>query len=158
MALAVMKECHKLDVDCIVAPHEADAQLAFFNLQGIADLVITEDSDLLLFGCKKVESMIMALLVESEKMGLKVYLFFQVMFKLDLAGNGVLVEEEKLKLCMGIRPELYSFDKFRYMCILSGCDYLESLPGIGITKACQFITRTQDPDIHRVGNIVTSAL
>ncbi|XP_018332276.1 exonuclease 1 isoform X3 [Agrilus planipennis] len=53
MALQLIKACRKINVDCIVAPYEADAQLAFLNTQGIADLVITEDSDLLLFGCKK---------------------------------------------------------------------------------------------------------
>lgn len=40
-------------VDCIVAPYEADAQLAFLNKSGIAQLVITEDSDLVLFGCEQ---------------------------------------------------------------------------------------------------------
>lgn len=54
MAIQLMQECRKLDVDCIVAPYEADAQLAFLNICGIADYVITEDSDLTLFGCKKV--------------------------------------------------------------------------------------------------------
>ena len=38
----------------IVAPYEADAQLAFLNQQKIADIIITEDSDLILFGCDKV--------------------------------------------------------------------------------------------------------
>ena len=38
----------------MVAPYEADAQLAYLEKQGIADIVITEDSDLLAFGCKKV--------------------------------------------------------------------------------------------------------
>lgn len=41
-------------VDCIVAPYEADAQLAFLTKSGLAQAVITEDSDLLAFGCKKV--------------------------------------------------------------------------------------------------------
>lgn len=54
MALSLMQECRKINVDCIVAPYEADAQLAFLNLQDIAQYVITEDSDLVLFGCKKV--------------------------------------------------------------------------------------------------------
>lgn len=35
MASEVIKECHKINVDCIVAPYESDAQLAFFNLKGI---------------------------------------------------------------------------------------------------------------------------
>ena len=33
-------------MDCIVAPYEADAQLAYLMKSGIAQLVITEDSDL----------------------------------------------------------------------------------------------------------------
>lgn len=41
-------------VDCIVAPYEADAQLAYLTQSGLAQGVITEDSDLLAFGCKKV--------------------------------------------------------------------------------------------------------
>ncbi len=32
--------------------------------------------------------------------------------------------------------------KFRQMCILSGCDYLESPKGIGIKKAQQFLINT----------------
>jgi len=43
-----------MKVECIVAPYEADSQLAYLSMQGIVDLVITEDSDLLVFGCKKV--------------------------------------------------------------------------------------------------------
>lgn len=54
MALDLIKECRKINVDCIVAPYEADAQLAYLNKKGIAQVVITEDSDLLLFGCNKV--------------------------------------------------------------------------------------------------------
>lgn len=54
MALCLIKECRKRNIDCIVAPYEADAQLAFLNIQNIAHIVITEDSDLTLFGCSKV--------------------------------------------------------------------------------------------------------
>lgn len=43
-------------VDCVVAPYEADAQLAYLTKSGLAQAVITEDSDLLAFGCKKVRS------------------------------------------------------------------------------------------------------
>lgn len=41
-------------VDCVVAPYEADAQLAYLTKSGLAQAVITEDSDLLAFGCKTV--------------------------------------------------------------------------------------------------------
>lgn len=54
MALNLIKVCHERGIDCIVAPYEADSQLAYLNISGIADVIITEDSDLTLFGCKKV--------------------------------------------------------------------------------------------------------
>lgn len=34
MALELMKACRAKNVDCIVAPYEADAQLAYLSLQG----------------------------------------------------------------------------------------------------------------------------
>uniref|UniRef100_A0A182W3F5 Exonuclease 1 n=1 Tax=Anopheles minimus TaxID=112268 RepID=A0A182W3F5_9DIPT len=125
MALQLIRECRKRGVDCIVAPYEADAQLAYLNRTDIAQYVITEDSDLVLFGCNRI------------------------LFKLDLTGNGRLVEANKLHLAMGCREDRYKFEKFRYMCILSGCDYLDSLPGIGLAKACKFVLKTEDPDIRR---------
>ncbi|XP_074107167.1 exonuclease tos isoform X2 [Cotesia typhae] len=125
MALQVIKKCQELNVDCIVAPYEADAQLAYLNTSGIADVVITEDSDLTLFGCTKI------------------------FFKMDIHGNGVLVEQERLHLAMNLSPSQFDLDKFRHMCILSGCDYLPSLPGIGLNKAFKFILKNTDPDIHK---------
>ena len=41
-------------MDCIVAPYEADAQLAYLMKTGITSAVISEDSDLLVYGCQKV--------------------------------------------------------------------------------------------------------
>ena len=41
-------------VQCMVAPYEADAQLAYLSRQRIVDLIITEDSDLLAFGARIV--------------------------------------------------------------------------------------------------------
>lgn len=122
MASALIKECHKINVDCIVAPYESDAQLAFFSLKGIAEIVITEDSDLILFGCTKI------------------------LYKLDLQGCCYLVDAEKINTAVNIRPDRFSFDKFRHMCILSGCDYADSLQGIGLKKAEKFIALTDETD------------
>ncbi|XP_034125471.1 exonuclease 1 [Drosophila guanche] len=124
MALRLIRECRNRNVDCIVAPYEADAQMAWLNKADIAQYIITEDSDLTLFGAKKV------------------------IFKLDLNGKGLLVEADKLYLAMGCRQEQYQFDKFRRMCILSGCDYLDSLPGIGLAKACKFMLKTEQDDMR----------
>ena len=54
MLIVYFQACRAKDVDCIVAPYEADAQLAYLNKIGVAQIIITEDSDLVLFGCDKV--------------------------------------------------------------------------------------------------------
>ena len=41
-------------VQYLVAPYEADAQIAFIVNTELADFGISEDSDLLAYGCKKV--------------------------------------------------------------------------------------------------------
>ncbi|XP_017475424.1 PREDICTED: exonuclease 1 isoform X1 [Rhagoletis zephyria] len=125
MALRVIRECRLRNVDCIVAPYEADAQMAWLNKIDVAQYVITEDSDLTLFGASRI------------------------IFKLDLTGAGLLVEADKLYLAMGCTKERYNFDKFRRMCILSGCDYLDSLPGIGLAKACKFMLKTEQDDMWK---------
>ncbi|XP_013785317.2 exonuclease 1-like [Limulus polyphemus] len=126
MAHELIKACRQKGVDCIVAPYEADAQLAYLNKIGIVQIVITEDSDLILFGCEKI------------------------LFKMDTGGRGILVEKTKIPVSMGNHAESFTFDKFRYMCILSGCDYLPSLPGIGLAKSCKFFSLTTNPNLEMV--------
>ncbi|XP_071962950.1 exonuclease 1-like isoform X2 [Antedon mediterranea] len=125
MALDVIKAARSLDVDCIVAPYEADAQLAYLNKCGIAEAIITEDSDLVAFGCDKV------------------------IVKLDINGNGLEICSSKLDKAMKIGTK-YTVDKFRYMCIISGCDYLPSLPGIGLGKARKLFLLSSNPDISQL--------
>ena len=50
---------------------------------------------------------------------------------------------------MNCSLEKYSLEKFRHMCILSGCDYIDSLPGIGLAKACKFIMMTEENDLSK---------
>lgn len=75
---------------------------------------------------------------------------------MDFNGFGVLIEQDRLHLALDLKPEQFSMDKFRYICILSGCDYLPSLPGIGLGKAKKFIIRNTDTDIHKVSIIAVS--
>ena len=44
-------------VEFLVAPYEADAQMAYLALHGDVHAVITEDSDLLVYGCPRVGSL-----------------------------------------------------------------------------------------------------
>ncbi|RHY01946.1 hypothetical protein DYB25_000925 [Aphanomyces astaci] len=41
-------------IECIVAPYEADAELAHLSLTNYVDIVISEDSDLIPYGCATV--------------------------------------------------------------------------------------------------------
>ncbi|XP_041107822.1 exonuclease 1-like [Polyodon spathula] len=125
MAHDVIKAARARGVDCVVAPYEADAQLAFLNKSGIAQVVITEDSDLLAFGCKKV------------------------LLKMDKFGNGLEIDQACLGKCKQL-GDVFTEEKFRYMCILSGCDYLASIPGIGLAKACKLLKMANNPDIIKV--------
>lgn len=77
------------------------------------------------------------------------YIILQILFKLDLYGSCLLVDTSTLHLSMNCHINKFTFDKFLYMCILSGCDYLDSLPGIGLAKACKFVLKTEDDDIRR---------
>jgi len=44
----------KLKIKIVVAPYEADAQLAHLCINGDADFAISEDSDLILFGAQRI--------------------------------------------------------------------------------------------------------
>ena len=127
MAHQVLEAClqRKGLVDCIVAPFEADAQLAFLSRNKYADIIITEDSDLILFGCSKI------------------------LFKLDRTGNGSLFELENLSSSLGNAARNFTLDTFRHMCILSGCDYLANLPKVGLAKAYKFFSVTQQTDLRK---------
>ncbi|NXO15807.1 EXO1 Exonuclease, partial [Oriolus oriolus] len=125
MAHEVIKAARAQGVDCIVAPYEADAQLAYLNKTGMVQAIITEDSDLLAFGCKKV------------------------FLKIDKFGNGLEIDQARLGNCKQL-GNIFTEEKFRYMCILSGCDYLPSIHGIGLAKACKLIKLANNPDIIKV--------
>ena len=44
----------ELGIEFIVAPYEADAQMTYMVKEGIADFAITEDSDLIAYGCPRI--------------------------------------------------------------------------------------------------------
>ncbi|MCP9259221.1 Exonuclease 1 [Dirofilaria immitis] len=115
-------------VDVIVAPYESDAQLTFLTKAKMAQAVITEDSDLIAFGCEKI------------------------IFKMDLTGSCVIFEQNLLPKCLcKALAENFDFNKFRRICILSGCDYLQAgLPGVGLNKAAAFFAKTNGKNLYQI--------
>lgn len=144
-----MKALHDMGVDVLVAPYEADAQLTYLNKMNIAHIVITEDSDLILFGCKKVCFKLNDLLLFIFTLNYVKFILLKILYKLDLNGNGSLLHKEKIDQVTQFESG-DKFEKFRWMCILSGCDYLDNLPGIGLGKARKLLKQTRKTEIEMV--------
>jgi hypothetical protein len=81
------------NVDYVVAPYEADAQLCFLEREGYVDGIITEDSDLLVFGCR------------------------HVIFKLEGNGQCVSIKAEKLALVNTFPMHGWTDVQFRRMAV-----------------------------------------
>lgn len=101
----------------IVAPYEADAQMTFLTTTNQVDAVITEDSDLIAFGCPRV------------------------IYKMDKFGQGVEFQLHRLHHNRDLAFMGFTNEMLLEMCILSGCDYLPSLPGMGLKRAHALISK-----------------
>ena len=107
-------------IQCIVAPFEADAQMAYLVRKGIAAGVITEDSDMVPYGIGTV------------------------LYKVERCGTCRILSPDTL---MGVNDENPHFrmpatlEKRIHVCILAGCDYLPSVTGIGIIKALALVNK-----------------
>lgn len=77
MARTLAMALKAMNVEYYVAPYEADAQLAFMYKTGRADIIFTEDSDLIAFGVGRV------------------------FFKMDNQGNGQEINIKNLKKVPG---------------------------------------------------------
>jgi exonuclease-1 len=94
--------------------------LAYLYLQKRAHVIVTEDSDLLAFGVRKV------------------------LFKMDRQGNGIEVDLDRLDDVEELNFKTFSPDMLLTTCILSGCDYLDSIKGIGFKKAHRLVHECGD--------------
>ncbi|XP_019636808.1 PREDICTED: exonuclease 1-like isoform X2 [Branchiostoma belcheri] len=124
----IIKALKDKGVDFVVAPYEADPQLALMSLSRTADYIITEDTNLLVYGAK------------------------QVIYNWE-GDRGQLICQHLLYRSFPDLPD-FTFQKFQYICILAGCDYLKSLPNMGIEGAKNFVKALGDRDIFmQVKNI-----
>jgi exonuclease 1 len=111
MAARFIEELRKAKIDYVVAPFEADAQLAYLEQKGLIHGIISEDSDLLVFGAKCLIT------------------------KLDQYGGCVAIKRAEFTACRDISLVGWSDADFRKMAILSGCDYLSSMEKMGLKTA-----------------------
>ncbi len=127
--LTQVLEC--MNVEFIVAPYEADAQLTYLFKNRKIDLVITEDSDLLAYGVTKV------------------------FFKMDPNGKGIEIDLQNLSQCEQFKMpiskggKVFDHNMLLSTCILSGCDYCESIKGIGFKTALKLM-KEHDANIKAI--------
>jgi len=127
MVYELIKVCKEKKIEFFVAPYEADAQMTYLYKEGYVAAIITEDSDLLAFGCDRV------------------------LFKLDNEGYGYEINMKNLENATELNFANFSKDMFLKMCILGGCDYLPSIKGIGLKTAYKIVKETTDiPEIVRI--------
>eukprot|EP00921_Rhytidocystis_pertsovi_P022060 GHVQ01035302.1.p1 GENE.GHVQ01035302.1~~GHVQ01035302.1.p1 ORF type:complete len:535 (+),score=28.63 GHVQ01035302.1:468-2072(+) len=110
-------ELRKHNIQYIIAPYEADAQMAYLARSGFVDIVITEDSDLIVYGCK------------------------QILFKLDHIGACLSISSERLVLADILPRSHFKHDLLALVCILSGCDYVKSVKGVGLRTAAKLVSK-----------------
>lgn len=113
----------KLQIKVIIAPYEADSQIAFLYKTKLCDFIISEDSDLIPFGCNRI------------------------LYKLGADGEGNYFDYENLE-----KSDLGKFNLFKTLnkiqkvefCVLSGCDYLPSLKGLGVKRAIEMFSNNSN--------------
>ncbi|KAI5148612.1 exonuclease 1 [Enteropsectra breve] len=101
-------------IEYIISPYEADAQLYYLQKIKYIDYILTEDSDLIPYGGTRI------------------------LYKY----NGVNVEEynaDKLHKCRGS----FFSENILDICILSGCDYADSIKGVGLNTAHKKLEETR---------------
>lgn len=118
----LIEELIRHKISYIIAPYEADVQLAYLSINHLVDLVITQDSDSLAYGCSKV------------------------LFKLDSSGNGDEICFDSVFQSTEIPIKHFSREQFLYLCILSGCDYLSNPPQLGMKRLCPYVEKGRTPD------------
>ncbi|KAI9084232.1 hypothetical protein K1719_033739 [Acacia pycnantha] len=115
-------ECQELlqmfGLPYIIAPMEAEAQCAYLELAKLVDGVVTDDSDVFLFGARSVYKNIF-----DDRKYVETYFMEDIEKELGLTG-----------------------DKLIRMALLLGSDYTEGVSGIGIVNAIEVVNAFPEED------------
>ena len=61
---------------------------------------------------------------------------------MDAYGHGIAIDLADLSKLTDLKLHEFTQEMFRHMCILSGCDYLPSVKGIGLHKALKLLRKS----------------
>ena len=122
MAREMIEELKAAGIPYVVAPYEADSQLAYLEQQGTIQGVLSEDSDLLVFGVRCL------------------------LTKLDQYGECVMIRRDDFTACRELSLVGWKLSDFRIMAMLSGCDYLPGIQGMGLKTAYRLVRQHKTVD------------
>lgn len=117
MARQLIEALKAASVRYVVAPYEADSQLAYLERTGTINGVLSEDSDLLIFGVNCL------------------------LTKLDQYGDCVMIRRDDFTACREVNLNGWSNADLRHMAILSGCDYLQGIHNMGLKTAHRLVRK-----------------
>lgn len=122
MARHLIEELKKAQVPYVVAPYEADAQLVYLERRGLISGIVSEDSDLLVFGAKRL------------------------LTKMDQHGQCIEINRRDFCAVREISLTGWTDNEFRHMAIFSGCDYLDGINNVGLKTAYRLIRKHKTPE------------
>ncbi|KAM0716149.1 hypothetical protein Q7P37_008663 [Cladosporium fusiforme] len=122
MAREMIEELKAAGIPYIVAPYEADSQLTYLEQQGLIQGVLSEDSDLLVFGVRCL------------------------LTKLDQYGECVMIRRDDFTACREVSLVGWQLSDFRIMAMLSGCDYLPGIERMGLKTAYRLVRQHKTVD------------
>ena len=128
--LAILRE---EQITFMIAPYEADSQLAYLCNKGYIDFIVSEDSDFIPYGAEAV------------LFKYKPHMPFEVGFKegyteqsfKNCTASASLILKKELGACSSTSFSLLGFSDvmIAMVCVAAGCDYAKSLKGIGLVHA-----------------------
>ena len=127
---SLLKSLREKKIPFMISPYEADGQLAYLSNEGLIDLIISEDSDFIGHGCKAVLYKYRAEQQQQQQQNgnNKQSSFWKV--------TGDLIRRNDVN-AVNTSFDLSSFSDIMLtiFCVATGCDYCNSLKGIGIKTA-----------------------
>ena len=139
----------------VVAPYEADATIASLALtakeRGGADLVFTEDSDLVAYGCPRV---VFKLEKSGDAKELRLASLFEGAARATTTTTTETPSDENVDdnaIGRANKPKSkgpppldftgWDYELFLSLCVLSGCDFLDNIRGLGIKKMYNILNK-----------------
>ena len=150
MIIALQEALTKHNIEYFVSPYESDAQMAFLSIGNYVDFVVTEDSDLVVYGSRCV---LYKLDVNGDANEIYTASIFQP--PTDINHNNSDIEFDFLH---------WNQDQFIMFCCLCGCDYTtpkNKIRNLGMKTAYKIVSKSKTLKVliidlkHTYGDKVT---